>query len=40
MKKIKKLYDKRTIGKRVKEIAQELYTKYGNEEVVFVCVKS
>lgn len=37
MKKIKVLYNKSTIEKRVKEIAQELYSKYGDEEVVFVC---
>lgn len=34
---IKVLFDKKTINKRVKELANELYKKYQDEEVVFIC---
>lgn len=37
MEKIDILLDENTINKRVKELAGELYQKYGDEEVVFVC---
>ena len=37
MEKIKVLYDEKTLVKRTKEIAEELYKKYGDDEVVFVC---
>ena len=37
MKKIRVLYDEKTIMKRVRELGKELYQKYGDEEVIFVC---
>lgn len=37
MNKIEVLFDEKTIAKRVKVLAKELYKKYGDEEVVFVC---
>lgn len=37
MDKINVLYNEEEIDARVKELAQELYQKYGDEEVVFVC---
>ena len=37
MEKIKVLYDEKTLVKRTKEIAEDLYKKYGDDEVVFVC---
>ncbi len=37
MDKINVLYTEEVIDKRVREIAKELYQKYGEEEVVFVC---
>ena len=37
MEKIKVLYDEKTIVKRTKEIADALYKKYGDDEVIFVC---
>ena len=36
--KIKKLFSDEEINKRVKELANILYEKYGNEKVVFVCI--
>lgn len=38
MEKISVLYDAKTISGRVKEVAKDLYQKYGDEEVIFVCV--
>lgn len=35
--KIKKLFSEEEINKRVKELANTLYEKYGDEKVVFVC---
>ena len=37
MEKIRVLFEEEEIVKRTKEIAEELYKKYGDEEVVFVC---
>jgi len=37
MEKIRVLFDEKTLNKRVKEMAKELYKKYKDEEVVFVC---
>ena len=37
MDKINVLFTEEEIAKRVNELAQELYQKYGDEEVVFVC---
>ena len=37
MEKIRVLYDEKTLNKRIKEIASDLYKKFGDEEVVFVC---
>ena len=37
MENIKVLFDEKTINKRVKELANELYKKYQDEEVVFIC---
>ena len=37
MEKINVLFDEETIAKRVTELADELYKKYGDEEVIFVC---
>ena len=37
MEKIRVLYDEKTILKRIKEMAKELYKLYGDEEVTFVC---
>ena len=37
MEKIRVLFDAETLNKRICELADELYTKYGDEEVVFVC---
>ena len=37
MDKIKVLYNEEEIAKRVKELAEELYSTYKDEEVVFVC---
>lgn len=37
MENIKVLFDEKTINKRVKELAHELYKKYQDEEVVFIC---
>ena len=37
MEKIRILYDEKTLIKRAKEIAQDLYKKYGDDEVIFVC---
>lgn len=37
MENIKVLFDEKTINKRVKELAYELYKKYQDEEVVFIC---
>ena len=37
MEKIEILFDEKVISKRVKELARELYKKYGNDEVVFIC---
>ena len=37
MEKIRVLYDEETLVKRTKEIAEDLYNKFGDEEVVFVC---
>ena len=37
MENIKVLFDEKTINKRVKELACELYKKYQDEEVVFIC---
>ncbi|MBQ6282894.1 MAG: hypoxanthine phosphoribosyltransferase [Bacilli bacterium] len=34
---IKKLYTQKEINNRIKEIANELYKQYKNEEVVFIC---
>jgi len=34
---IKKLYTQRQINNRIKEIANELYKQYKDEEVVFIC---
>ena len=36
--KIKKLFSEEEINKRVKELANILYDKYGDEKVVFVCI--
>ena len=37
MKKIKKLFNKKELDVRVKEISKELYKEYGKKEVVFIC---
>ena len=37
MENITVLFDEKTINKRVKELAHELYKKYQDEEVVFIC---
>ena len=37
MKKIKKLFGKKELDVRVKEISKELYKEYGKKEVVFIC---
>ena len=37
MEKIRVLFDEKTLNKRIKEMAKELYKKYKDEEVVFVC---
>ncbi len=37
MDKIEILFDEKKINSRVKSLAKELYKKYGDEEVVFVC---
>ena len=37
MEKIRVLYDEETLTKRIKEMAEELYKIYGDEEVTFVC---
>ena len=37
MDKINVLFKEEEISKRVKELAEELYKKYQDEEVVFVC---
>ena len=37
MEKIRVLFEEETLVNRTKEIADELYQKYGDEEVVFVC---
>ncbi len=34
---IKKLISEKEINTRIKELSNELYTEYGNEEVVFIC---
>ena len=38
MENIKVLFDEETLTKRCTEIANEIYQKYGEEEVLFVCV--
>lgn len=37
MEKIKVLFNEEELAKRTKELGEELYQKYGDEEVVFVC---
>ena len=37
MEKIKKLFSKKELDIRVKEISKELYKEYGKKEVVFIC---
>jgi hypoxanthine phosphoribosyltransferase len=37
MNKIKKLFSKKDINNRVKELSKELYDAYGHDKVVFIC---
>ena len=37
MKRIKKLFSKKDINNRVKELSKELYDVYGKDKVVFIC---